>query len=322
MKLAKNIQTTAKNTLLKEAEAIRQISEYIDDSFETIVSLILNLKGRVVVTGVGKSAIIANKIVATLNSTGTPSIFMHAADAIHGDLGMVLPQDAVICISKSGNTPEIKVLVPLIKRTGATLIALVSNVDSQLAKAADFILNATISEEADPNNLAPTTSTTVHMALGDALAVCLLEARGFTSQDFAKYHPGGSLGKQLYLKVDDIYPQNALPIVKETELVKMSLLVISKARLGATAVVDEQGKLSGIFTDGDIRRMLEKDMTFEGKTVGEVMSKNPKTIAKGEFAIRAMNQMRQYSINHLVVLDGEEIVGFIHIQDLVNEGIV
>ena len=188
MKLAKNIQTTAKNTLLKEAEAIRQIAEYIDDSFETIVSLILNLKGRVVVTGVGKSAIIANKIVATLNSTGTPSIFMHAADAIHGDLGMVQPEDVVICISKSGNTPEIKVLVPLIKRTGAKLIALVSNVDSQLANAADFILNATIGEEADPNNLAPTTSTTVHMALGDALAVCLLEARGFSSEDFAKYH--------------------------------------------------------------------------------------------------------------------------------------
>jgi arabinose-5-phosphate isomerase len=206
--------------------------------------------------------------------------------------------------------------VPLIKRTGAKLIALVSNVDSQLAKAADFILNATIGEEADPNNLAPTTSTTVHMALGDALAVCLLEARGFSSEDFAKYHPGGSLGKQLYLKVDDIYPHNALPIVKESELVKVSLLVISKARLGATAVVNEDGKLSGIFTDGDIRRMLE------ARTVGEVMSKHPKTIAKGEFAIRAMNQMRQYSINHLVVLDDEKIVGFIHIQDLVNEGIV
>jgi arabinose-5-phosphate isomerase len=322
LKLAKNIQTTAKNTLLKEAEAIRQISEYIDDSFETIVSLILTLKGRVVVTGVGKSAIIANKIVATLNSTGTPSLFMHAADAIHGDLGMVQPEDVVICISKSGNTPEIKVLVPLIKRTGAKLIALVSNIDSQLAKSADFILNATISEEADPNNLAPTTSTTVHMALGDALAVCLLEARGFSSEDFAKYHPGGSLGKQLYLRVDDIYPHNALPIVTESELVKVSLLVISQGRLGATAVVNEKGELTGIFTDGDIRRMLEKDIPFEGRTVGEVMSKNPKTIAKGEFAIRAMNQMREHSINHLVVLEEEKIVGFIHIQDLVNEGIV
>ncbi|KYG71167.1 arabinose-5-phosphate isomerase [Roseivirga ehrenbergii] len=323
MKLAKNIQTTAKNTLLKEADAIRQISEFIDEGFEAIVSLILKLEGRVVITGVGKSAIVANKIVATLNSTGTPSLFMHAADAIHGDLGMVQPNDAVICISKSGNTPEIKVLVPLIKRTGAKLIALVSNLDSDLAKQADHVLNATIDKEADPNNLAPTTSTTAHMALGDALAVCLLECRGFTSEDFAKYHPGGSLGKQLYLKVEDIYPKNGLPIVKETDLVKESILEISKKRLGATAVVDNNGKLTGIFTDGDIRRMIEKDMSFEHRTVAEVMTKNPKTIVKGEFALRAMNQMREHSINHLVVLDdAESIVGFIHIQDLINEGIV
>lgn len=308
--------------MLKEAEAIRQISELIDDNFEATVNLILGLKGRVVITGVGKSAIIANKIVATLNSTGTPALFMHAADAIHGDLGMVQPNDVVICISKSGNTPEVKVLVPLIKRTGAKLIALVSSMDSHLAKCADFVLNATITEEADPNNLAPTTSTTVHMALGDALAVSLLEARGFTSDDFAKYHPGGSLGKQLYLKVDDIYPKNELPVVHESDLVKESLLVISKKRLGATAVINADGKLTGIFTDGDIRRMLEKDITFEGKLVGEVMTRNPKTIEKGEFALRAMNQMREFSINHLVVMEGDTIVGFIHIQDLINEGIV
>ena len=203
------------------------------------------------------------------------------------------------------------------------MIALVSNTDSYLAKHCDFVLNATISEEADPNNLAPTTSTTVHMALGDALAVCLLECRGFTSEDFAKYHPGGSLGKQLYLKVDDIFPKNGLPIVKETDLVKVGILEISKKRLGATAVVNDKGKLTGIFTDGDIRRMLERDVSFGGKRIAEVMSKNPKTILKGEFALRAMNKMREHSINHLVVMDDKaNIVGFIHIQDLINEGIV
>ncbi len=312
----------ARAALLKEARAIEKITEFIDEGFEDIVTLILNMKGRVVITGVGKSGIVAGKIVATMNSTGTPAIFMHAADAIHGDLGMILPDDVVICISKSGNTEEIKVLVPLIKRTGAQLIGLVSNVDSFLGRQSDFILNATIDEEADPNNLAPTTSTTVHMALGDALACCLLEARGFTGEDFARYHPGGSLGKQLYLKVDDIYPKNELPIVQENDLVKATILVISKKRLGAAAVVNDTGQLVGIFTDGDLRRMLEKHTSFQDLTVGQVMTKAPRTINKGEYAIRALNVMREFDINQLIVMDNDQVAGFIHISDLLNEGIV
>ena len=322
MKLGKNIQNIARSTLLQEARAIEKITEFIDERFEAVVDLIMGMKGRLVITGVGKSGIIAGKIVATMNSTGTPAIFMHAADAIHGDLGMIQPDDVVICISKSGNTEEIKVLVPLIKRTGATMIGLVSNVDSYLGKHADHILNATIDQEADPNNLAPTTSTTVHMALGDALACCLLEARGFTSNDFARYHPGGSLGKQLYLRVDDIYPKNELPIVAPTDLVKATILVISKKRLGAAAVVNNAGHLVGIFTDGDLRRMLEKHSTFETLTVSEVMSKSPKTINAGEYAIRALNIMREFEINQLIVMEGERVAGFIHISDLLNEGIV
>lgn len=308
--------------MLQEARAIERVSGLIDEEFEAIVNLILAIKGRVVITGVGKSAIIANKIVATMNSTGTPALFMHAGDAIHGDLGMIQPHDVVICISKSGNTEEIKVLVPLIKQTGATLIGLVSNTDSFLGKRADFILNATIDGEADPNNLAPTTSTTVHMALGDALAVSLLQAKGFTSEDFARYHPGGSLGKQLYLTVDDIYPKNELPIVHEKDLVKSTILVISKNRLGAAAIVSDTGHLAGIFTDGDLRRMLETHSSFDNLMVGEVMTKSPKTIEKGEYAIRALNVMREFEINQLIVLDGDNVVGFIHVSDLLNEGIV
>ena len=322
LNLDKNIQNIAKKTLLLEADAIRQVASYIDDEFVNIVKHILTLKGRLVVTGIGKSAIIANKIVATMNSTGTPSLFMHAADAIHGDLGMIQQEDAVICISKSGNTPEIKVLVPLLKRTGAKLIGLVSNLNSFLAQQSDFVLNATMGAEADPNNLAPTTSTTVHLALGDALAVSLLEARGFTSDDFARYHPGGSLGKQLYLKVDDIYPKNDLPKVLQTDLVKAAILVVSKNRLGAAAVVDSKDRLVGIFTDGDLRRMLEKHEDFKHLTVQEVMTSSPKTVAKGEFAIRAMNMMREADINQLIVMEDEVIVGFIHLSDLLNEGIV
>ena len=322
MKLVKNIQTQAIVALRKEARAIEKITEFIDEGFEDIVSLILNMKGRVVVTGVGKSAIVAHKIVATLNSTGTPALFMHGADAIHGDLGMVLPDDVVICVSKSGNTAEIKLLIPLIRRTSTRLIGLVSRVDSYLGRQADYLLNATVEEEADPNNLAPTTSTTAQIALGDALACCLLEARGFTGEDFARYHPGGSLGKQLYLKVDDIYPKNGLPVVQENDLVKATILVISKKRLGAAAVVDNKGHLTGIFTDGDLRRMLEKHADFQKIRVGEVMSKSPKTIEKGEYATRALKLMRKFDINQLIVMDGRKVEGFIHISDLLNEGIV
>lgn len=323
MNLSKNIQTIAKETLIKEAEAIKKVSSHINDEFELIVNDILSMKGRLVITGVGKSAIIANKIVATLNSTGTPAIFMHAADAIHGDMGMIREEDMVMCISKSGNTEEIKVLIPLLKRTGAKIIGLVSNEDCYVSKHSDYTIKALIDEEADPNNLAPTTSTTVHMAIGDALAVSLLWARGFSSEDFAKYHPGGALGKQLYLKVDDIYPKNELPIVGLNDLVKASILVISKKRLGAAAVVDSQNKLVGIITDGDLRRMLEKYDDFSSLTIGEVMTSDPKTINKGEYALRALNMMRQHDINQLIVVDQQkEVAGFLHISDLLNEGIV
>jgi arabinose-5-phosphate isomerase len=322
LKINKNIQTIARSTLVEEANAITKITEYIDDEFEKVVETILNSNGRVIVTGIGKSAIIASKIVATLNSTGTRSVYMHAADAIHGDLGIIHENDIVICISKSGNTEEIKVLLPLLKRIGVTVVGLVSNMDSFVALHADLVLNATIEHEADPNNLAPTTSTTVHMALGDALAICLLQARGFTSDDFAKYHPGGSLGKQLYLKVDDIYPKNDLPIVDEDMLIKESIVIISQKRLGAAAVVNKSNELIGIFTDGDLRRMLEKHNDFASIRIKEVMTPNPITIEKGEYAIRALNTMRKHDINQLIVVEGKKVVGFLHINDLINEGIV
>lgn len=322
MKLTKNIKTSAIQVLQKEANAIQNLINYIDDDFVACVEAILESSGRVVITGIGKSAIVANKIVATLNSTGTPALFMHAADAIHGDLGMIQKNDFVICISKSGNTPEIKVLVPLLKRLGSKLIALVSNVESYLAEHADYVLNATIEEEACPNNLAPTTSTTVHMAMGDALAVCLLEARGFSSQDFAKYHPGGALGKQLYLTVADVIPKNLVPVVKEDALLTEIIVEISSKRLGATAVVDHSSQLLGIITDGDLRRMLLSGADIHQVKAIEIMTKNPKTISQDEFAIRALNRMKEFNITQLVAMDGDNIAGFIHIHDLMKEGIV
>lgn len=322
MKLTKNIQNIAKNVLHNEAEAINNLTHFIDKNFEDCVKEIFEAKGRVVVTGIGKSAIIANKIVATLNSTGTPSLFMHAADAIHGDLGMVQRDDIVICISKSGNTPEIKVLVPLLKRTGAKLVGLVSNTDSYLAVQSDHILNATIGAEACPNNLAPTTSTTAHLAMGDALAVCLLELRDFSSEDFARYHPGGALGKQLYLKVDDIYANNELPTVHTDNSLKEVIIEISTKRLGAAAVVDAKGELLGIVTDGDIRRAMEKDVDFQKVKASDIMSTSAKTVEKGDYAVKALNIMQQNSISQVVVLDQQKVVGFVHIHDLLREGIV
>jgi arabinose-5-phosphate isomerase len=301
---------------------IQNLTTLIDESFEACVNEIYSAKGRVVVTGIGKSAIIANKIVATLNSTGTPAMFMHAADAIHGDLGMIQSNDIVICLSKSGNTPEIKVLVPLLKRRGSKLVALVSNTNSYLAQQADFVLNATIAEEACPHNLAPTTSTTAQLALGDALAVCLLELRHFSSRDFAEFHPGGSLGKQLYLKVSDIYTQNALPLVSPQTLLKDVILEISSKRLGCTAVIDANSKLLGIITDGDLRRMLQKDINIANIKAVDIMSKTPKKIEKDEFAVKALHQMQENNITQLVVMDGEKIAGFIHLHDLLKEGIV
>lgn len=322
MKLIKNIKSSAKKVLETEANAILKITDYINDDFEACVKAILTSKGRMVVTGVGKSAIIAQKIVATLNSTGTPALFMHAADAIHGDLGMVQKNDFVICISKSGNTPEIKVLVPLVKRLGSKLIALVSNTQSYLAEQADFILNATIEAEACPNNLAPTTSTTVHLALGDALAVCLLEARGFGPEDFGKYHPGGALGKQLYLTVEDAVQRDLAPVVGKDASLSEVIMEISSKRLGATAVMDHNGRLVGVITDGDLRRMLQRTPDLLTVTAADIMSSNPQTISKDEFAIRALNQMKEYNITQLIAMDGEKVIGFVHIHDLMKEGII
>lgn len=322
---AKNLTQIAQKVLQQEAAALQQISTYLDSSFEECVEAILALEGRVVITGIGKSAIVANKIVATLNSTGTPALFMHAADAIHGDLGMVQKNDLVICLSKSGNTPEIKVLVPLLKRTGALLAALVCNTNSYLAKQADFVLNATIDQEACPNNLAPTTSTTVQMALGDALAVCLVEARGFTSQDFARLHPGGALGKQLYLKVGDIYTDNELPVVFEEDTLKEIILEISGKRLGATAVLSADRELLGIITDGDLRRMLQNYEDFSGIRAKDLMSPNPKTVFPSDYAVRALQLMQENNISQLVVVSEDEhqqVVGFIHIHNLIKEGII
>ena len=322
MNITKNLKKIAQDVLKNEAEAIQKLTQYIDDSFESCVQEIYSAKGRVVITGIGKSAIIANKIVATLNSTGTPSLFMHAADAIHGDLGMIQQDDIVICISKSGNTPEIKVLVPLLKRRGSKPVALVSNVNSYLAQQADYVLNATIGEEACPNNLAPTTSTTAHLALGDALAVCLLELRNFTSEDFAKYHPGGALGKQLYLKVSDVFVHNQLPVVRPTASLKDVILEISSKRLGCTAVAEDDNVLLGIITDGDLRRMLQKDVNISTIKAADIMTKNPKSIERDEFAVKALHMMQEKSITQLVVMEGNKVEGFIHLHDLLKEGIV
>ncbi len=322
LNLVKNIKKIARDVLINESLAIQNLTNLIDESFESCVKEIYSAKGRVVVTGVGKSAIIANKIVATLNSTGTPALFMHAADAIHGDLGMIQAEDIVMCISKSGNTPEIKVLIPLLKRRGSKLVALVSNTNSYLAAQADFVLNATIAEEACPHNLAPTTSTTAHLAMGDALAVCLLELRGFSSNDFAEYHPGGSLGKQLYLKVSDIYIHNQLPLVGPDSLLKDVILEISSKRLGCTAVIDAEKNLLGIITDGDLRRMLQKNINIGNVTASDIMSRTPKKIEKDDFAVKALHQMQENNITQLVVMNGEKIAGFVHLHDLLKEGIV
>jgi len=318
----KNIKTIAINTLINEADAVRNLAELVDNDFENCVKEILSIKGRVIIAGIGKSAIIATKIVATLNSTGTPALFMHAADAIHGDLGMVQKGDIVICISKSGNTPEIKVLVPLIKRMDTKLVALVSNTSSYLASQADYVLNATIGEEACPNNLAPTTSTTAHLAMGDALAVCLLEMKAFGSDDFAKYHPGGALGKQLYLKVDDIYPNHELPIVKGDTAIKDAIVEISKKRLGSAAVVNEADKLIGIITDGDLRRMLQNNANLTDIVAKDVMSVNPVTVNKGDYATKALSIMQQNNIAQIIVINKNKVVGFVHLHDLLKEGIV
>ncbi len=297
------------------------VSQAIDSEFEACVEHLLAQSGRIVFTGIGKSAIIAQKIVATMNSTGTPALFMHAADAIHGDLGMIQAGDSVICISKSGDTPEIKVLVPLIKRLGVSLIAMVSNKQSYLGQQADYILHAIADQEADMMNLAPTTSTTVALALGDALAVCLLECKGFTAQDFAKYHPGGALGKRMYLKVSDIYPQHDFPSIPPTATIQEAIHEISSKRLGATAVVDKN-QLLGIVTDGDVRRMLEKQTDWATIKVVDMMNPTPKTIDSDAYAAEALAIMQSLNITQLVVMANKKAVGFVHLHDLLKEGIV
>ena len=323
MNIPKNIKLIAKKVLLNEAQAIKRLINFLDADFEACINFILNIKGRVVVTGIGKSAHIASKIVATLNSTGTPALFMHAADAIHGDLGMIQSDDFVICISKSGNTPEIKVLVPLLKRKGSKLAALVSNPDSYLAHQADFILNANVEREACPHNLAPTTSTTAALALGDALAICLLESRDFNTDDFANLHPGGSLGKQLYLKVGDIYTQNAAPAVLENASLKEIIIEISSKRLGATAVLQADSKrLTGIITDGDLRRMLNKYDSVTQIRALDIMTVAPLTIEADEYAAAALALMQEKNITQLIVTKSNNFVGFVHLHDLLKEGLI
>ena len=321
MKNNYEIKNIAIQAIQEEAKAVAALAQYIDDDFVTVVNRILHLQGRVIVTGIGKSAIIAQKIVATLNSTGTPSIFMHAADAIHGDLGIIQQHDLIIAISKSGNTPEIKVLVPFLKQTKNTLVALVGNTESYLAKNADYILNTTVEKEACPNNLAPTSSTTAQLAMGDALAVVLQECRDFTDQDFAKYHPGGALGKKLYLKVADLSDQNGKPSVQLDANVRDIIITITHFRLGAVAVLDG-AQIQGIITDGDIRRMLERHTDLATISAADIMGKSPKVIDKNELAANALHIMRENNITQLLVSDQGNYDGVIHIQDLLKEGII
>lgn len=311
-----------KRTVLHEANAIFKIADYMDESFAEAVTRISQSKGRVVITGIGKSAAIGTKIVASLNSTGTPAIFMHAADAIHGDLGIVQEDDVVICISKSGNTPEIKVLIPLIKRNNNLLIAIVSDTESFLAKSADIVLRSTVDSEASPHNLAPSSSTTAQLVVGDALMVALLEMKGFTPNDFAKFHPGGSLGKKLYLKVNDIYIQNEKPQVSPDSDIKFVISEISHKRLGAAAVIDDNGNVAGIITDGDIRRMLSKYDNIKDIKAKDIMSKNPKCVQNGELAVNALEIMQKNSITQVLIVENGKYLGIVHLHDLMREGIV
>ena len=321
MKNFNTIIDTAKKTILIESNAIANLANLIDVNFENAIKFILNSNGRVIVTGIGKSANIATKIVATFNSTGTPAIFMHAADAIHGDLGNVQKEDVVICISKSGNTPEIKVLVPLIKNYGNKIIAITGNIDSFLGKNADFPLNTFVEKEACPNNLAPTTSTTAQLVMGDALAVCLLDLKGFSSKDFAKYHPGGALGKRLYLRVSDLIKNNQLPKVNENDSIVKVIVEISEKRLGVTAVLKDE-KIIGIITDGDIRRMLSKTTDINHFTAKDIMGKNPKTLHQDAMAIEALDTLENNSITQILVVDdAKNYVGVVHLHDLIKEGI-
>jgi arabinose-5-phosphate isomerase len=316
-----NIKEAGLRTIRLEAEAISGLQNLVDDEFERAIQTISSSTGRLVVSGIGKSAIIAQKIVATLNSTGTPSIFLHAADAIHGDLGMVQQQDVVMIISKSGESPEIKVLIPLVKNFGNVLIGMVGNLSSLLARQSDIVLNTTVDQEACPNNLAPTSSTTAQLVMGDAMAVVLMEMRGFGSDDFAKFHPGGILGKKLYLRVVDLYIHNEKPSVNADETLKNVIVEISRNRLGATAVTAD-GRLLGVITDGDLRRMLEKNEPLDKVTAKDIMSTRPKTISPDALAVDALDMMRRFDITQLVVAADGVYLGIIHLHDLVREGLI
>jgi len=319
----KNLQQSAINTIEQEAKALSELKNFVNDSFDKAVECIQFSGGRVVVTGIGKSAIIAQKIAATLNSTGSPALFMHAADAIHGDLGMIQKKDVVLILSKSGDSNEIKTLVPLIKSFGNNIIALVGNTNSFLAKNADIVLNTTVNSEACPNNLAPTTSATAQMVMGDALAIALMEINNFNGHDFAKFHPGGNLGKRLYLRVDDIYKLNEKPFVTESTPFKNIIFEISKGRLGATVVLDASNNIKGIITDGDIRRLLEKTDDIKTLTASDIVISNPKTILSDAHAVDALEKMNAYNINQLVVVNSQhQYLGIIHLHDLIREGII
>ena len=317
-----SIMEIARRTLELEAQAVSDLAASIQPSFEETIHVLNDMKGRLVISGIGKSAIVGQKIVATLNSTGTPSIFMHAADAIHGDLGMIQHDDVVMIISKSGESPEIKMLITLIKNLRNTLIGMVGNMSSILAASSNYILNTTVSQEACPNNIAPTASTTAQMAMGDAVAVSLMELKGFTADDFAKFHPGGTLGKKLYLRVQDLSKLNEKPAVGPDSNIRQVIVEMTKKRLGLTAVTDDAAKLVGVITDGDLRRMLEKDIDIEHKKAKDIMSRQPKTIAPDALAVDALDRMRKNNITQLIVKTGEEYTGVIHLHDLIKEGLV
>jgi arabinose-5-phosphate isomerase len=310
-----------KQTIYEEINEVSKLADYIDDAFVEVVQLILSSKGRVIMSGIGKSAIIGQKIVATLNSTGTPAVFMHAADAIHGDLGIIQKDDVVFVISKSGNTPEIKAIVPLVKQFGNPLVAIVGNTQSVLALSANYILNVTVSKEACPLNLAPTTSTTAQLLMGDALAVTLLKCRNFSSQDFSKYHPGGTLGKQLYLTIGELAAQNEKPAVDENALIKEVIFEISKKRMGATAVIS-QNMAIGMITDGDIRRMIEHTTQLADISAKHIMSSTPITVDKNELAVSVIAVLREKKISQIIVLDNGEYFGMVHIHDFNKEGLL
>ena len=316
------IITSALKTLQLEADSILELIPYAGESLVTAVEMLAACKGRVVISGIGKSAIVAQKIVATMNSTGTPALFMHAADAIHGDLGMIQQDDIVIVISKSGDSPEIKVLAPLVKNFGNKLIGMVGNMQSYLAAHADVVINTTVSQEACPNNLAPTTSTTAQMVMGDVLAICLIEVKDFKTVDFARFHPGGALGKRMYLKCGDLIKLHEKPFVTEDESIKNVIVEISRKRLGATVILDKDEKPIGIVTDGDVRRMFEKYDNFINLKAKDIMSINPKMIQKNLLAVEALEIMKAFNITQIVVMNNKEYAGILHLHDLIKEGII